>query len=161
MDAFELTHPVLSSRAAVSAAVAPSRPQPMRSPRPGTAPLPAVEQALLAARRFTYQLPLGSAPQPLAGRQRWSYERAAREVEGALWRVAVGRSVPVDVEEPPTALARRLARSRVIVPPAADAVAALLPVLEAGAAGRLDDASVEPSAAKLAERVVGYLVSRA
>lgn len=115
----------------------------------------------MAARRFTYQLPLGSAPRPLAGRERWSYDRAAREVEGTLWRLAVARSVPVDIDEPTPELARRLARSRVMVPPAADAVAALFPVLEAGAAGELDDWSVEASTAKLAERLVGYLISRA
>ena len=157
MDAFELTHPVLSSGTGARLAATQLRLRPVPAP----ALAPGVEQALVAARRIISQLPLGSAPRPLAGRTRWSYRTAAREVEAALWRVAAARSVPVGIDETSPALARRLARGRVIVPPAADAVATLLPVLRAGAAGEVDDASVEPSAAKLAERLVGYLTSRA
>ncbi len=47
------------------------------------------------------------------------------------------------------------------MPPAADAVDTLRPVLQAGAAGQVDDRSLEASATKLAERLVGYLISRA
>lgn len=158
MDAFELTHPVLSA-AAVTAPLAPPVPRRFRHRPP--APAPAVEEALVAIRRLAYQLPLGSAPRPLAGRDRWSFAGAAREVERAVGEVAAAHGVHPSGDGGIPALVRRLARCRAIVPPAAEAVARLLPVLEAGAAGQVDDASLEPSAAKLAERLVGYLQSRA
>ena len=130
-------------------------------PRRFTAPVAVpAEHRLAEARRLTYQLPLGTAPRPLLGRQRLRYGEAAAQLERALWEVARSARVPLVVDEPATALARRLARTRAVVPPAAAAVDALVPVLAAGAAGELADSSLEPAAAKVAERLIGYLGSR-
>jgi hypothetical protein len=152
MDAFELTRPVLATTHIDIAA--------RRTIRARARQVDATD-ALVAARRFTYQLPLGSAPLPLAGRVRGSFASAARDIEHALWGVALAKGVAVDVDERPMVLACRLLRLRAISPPAVDAVGALFPILEAGAAGNLVDLSVEPAAAKLTERLVGYLDSRA
>jgi hypothetical protein len=157
MDAFELTHPVLSSgrTETFAAGIAHRRAQRIAARRIDP------DAGLAAARRFTYQLPLGSAPRPFEGRVRGTFGGAATDIEQALWGVALAKGVVVDVDERPMVLACRLMRVHAIVPPAVDAVQALLPILEAGAAGNLVDLSVETAAAKLAERLVGYLDSRA
>ena len=140
MDAFELTRPVLAAGSLrVRKTPAPEHPD------------AALAAQLAAARRFAYQLPLGTAPKPLIGRDRLDPAEARRELERALWQVAAKANVAIVLTEPAAALAKRLARVRAISPPAADAVVALLPVLDAG----------EPAAAKVAERVAGYLASRA
>ncbi len=143
MDAFELTHPVLTS----SRGTRPSAPE-----RPTTAADDREEQ-LRAARRFVNQLPLGLAPgPPFAGRRRGPAD-AGRAVERALWAVAVRHGVPIGVDEAPALLARRLVRQGAIVAPAGDAVLALLPLVET--------ADYDESVAKLAGRLVGYLGHRA
>lgn len=155
-----MTHPVLASgRPAALADAAPAGPR-LRSLRRGGPAAAPTERWLADARRFTYQLPLGMAPRPLLGRDRLRYHEAEAQLEQALWRVAATAGVVVSIDEPAPALARRLARSRAIVPPAAEAVATLVPVLSAGAAGELADASLEPAATKVAERLMGYLASR-
>lgn len=137
MDAFELTRPILTEghrRAAV-------------------APRPAPCTDLLAqARRFVNQLPLGAWSGPAFDGVRWNPRAAAREIERALFRTAASAGVAVDVDDSPEAIARRLVRCRVIVAPAADGAVVLLRLL----AG--DDAVGD--AAKLAERLIGYLDHR-
>jgi hypothetical protein len=140
MDAFEMTRPVLASTTFFT----------RRSLRPA-APTFDATASLVEARRYVNQLPLGRSP----GRGRRPLESAAgarREIERALWRTAAAHGVSVATAESSSELARRLVRSHVIVTPAADAVAALLPVLDAG---------VGADGVHLAQRLVGYLDHRA
>ena len=106
--------------------------------------------ALVEARRYVNQLPLGRSPGP--GHRLFEATAAHREIERALWRTAAAHGVCVTSTESASVLARRLVRSHAISPPAADAVAALVPALEAGAVG---------DATHLAQRLVGYLDHRA
>ena len=134
MDAYQLTRPILSATPLVR-----------RRPAPRT---PAADP-LVEARRYVHQLPLGRSPS-LVGR-RTAVAPAPADIERALWRTAAAFGVCVSSTEAPADLARRLVRARAIVAPAADAVAALLPALEAGAGG---------DAAHLAIRLLGYLDDR-
>lgn len=113
-----------------------------------------------SARNLAYELPLGHAPLPLAERRRGGWTAALRRLERSLVAVAVRHDVPVDVDEPAEVLARRLARSHTIAPAAGDAVRALAPVLRRGANGE-GPVGLEVSAIRVAERLTGYLRSRA
>lgn len=135
MDAYQLTRPILSATPLVR-----------RRPAPTT---PAADP-LVEARRYVHQLPLGRSPS-LVGR-RTAVAPAPADIERALWRTAAAFGVCVSSTEAPADLARRLVRARAIVAPAADAVATLVPALEAGAGG---------DAAHLASRLLGYLDARA
>ncbi len=138
MDAFELTRPILSTTRLF--------PRPLL--RPTAAPGDAV--ALLAeARRYVHQLPLGRSPG--LGARRSAPTPTPAMIERALWGTAAAFAVCVTSTEPPVVLARRLVRARAIVAPAADAIAALVPALEAGASG---------DAAHLTVRLLGYLEHR-
>ena len=139
MDAFELTRPILSGSGRLSVG--------RRSPS-----APSVD-LLVAARRYVNQLPLGSWSGPAFEGVRWNPGAAAREIERALFRAAAAGGVAVDVDDSAEAIARRLVRCRVIVAPAADGAVALLDLLRGG------DATGD--AAKLAERLIGYLDHRA
>lgn len=121
-----------------------------RSTRRADRPVPSAA-SLVEARRYVNQLPLGRSPGP--GRP-WfeSGTLAHREIERALWRTAAAHGVCVTTTESAADLARRLVRAHAIVTPAAAAVAALVPALEAGAGG---------DATHLARRLVGYLDHRA
>lgn len=134
MDAYQLTRPILSAT-------------PVLRRRPAD-PAPAGDP-LVEARRYVHQLPLGRSPS-LVGR-RSALAPAPADIERALWRTAAAHRVCVDSGEPAVDLARRLVRARVIVALAADAVATLLPALEAGAGG---------DAPHLASRLLGYLDDR-
>lgn len=134
MDAYQLTRPILSATPLVR-----------RRPAPTT---PAADP-LVEARRYVHQLPLGRSPS-LVGR-RTAVAPAPADIERALWRTAAAFGVCVSSTEAPADLARRLVRARAIVAPAADAVATLVPALEAGAGG---------DAAHLASRLLGYLDAR-
>lgn len=134
MDAYQLTRPILSATPLVR-----------RRPAPTT---PAADP-LVEARRCVHQLPLGRSPS-LVGR-RTAVAPAPADIERALWRTAAAFGVCVSSTEAPADLARRLVRARAIVAPAADAVATLVPALEAGAGG---------DAAHLATRLLGYLDAR-
>ena len=131
MDAYELTRPILSATPVLARR------------RPATSP--AVD-ALAEAGRYVQQLPLG-----LTLRRLLTSSGAAREVEAALWALAVAEGVPVSVDEPAAALAVRLVDARAIVAPAADAVRTLLPLIRGGA-------SIE--GVRLAELLVAYLEHR-
>src|SRR5688572_27758379 len=61
-----------------------------------------------SARNLAYELPLGHAPLPLSERRRGGWSAALRRLERSLVAVAVHHEVPVDVDEPAEALARRL-----------------------------------------------------
>jgi hypothetical protein len=115
-----------------------------------------------SARNLAYALPLGHAPLPLSERRRGGWSAALRRLEQALVAVAARHDLAVDVDaaEPAESLVRRLSRSHAIAPAAGDAVLALLPVLRRGAAG--DGAvGLEVAAVRVAERLTGYLRSRA
>lgn len=133
MDAYQLTRPILSATPLLR--------------RRSTPTTPATD-ALVEARRYVHQLPLGRSP-GLVGRRA---SVAPADIERALWRTAAAFGVCMSTTEAPAALARRLVRARAIVAPAADAVATLVPALEAGAGG---------DAAHLAIRLLGYLDARA
>lgn len=135
MDANQLTRPILSATPLVRRRSAPTTP---------------AADPLVEARRHVHQLPLGRSPS-LVGR-RSAVAPAPADLERALWRTAAAFGVCVSSTEAPAELARRLVRARAIVGPAADAVATLLPALEAGAGG---------DAAHLATRLLGYLDARA
>ena len=135
MDAYQLTRPILSATPVLRRRPAPAAP---------------AADPLVEARRYVHQLPLGRSPS-LVGR-RSAVTPAPADVERALWRTAAAHGVCVSSTEPAADLARRLVRSRAIVAPAADAVATLLPAIEAGAGG---------DAAHLASRLLGYLDARA
>ena len=139
MDAFELTRPILSNgrRIAVDR---------RRSAAAST-------DLLATARRYVNQLPLGSWSGPAFDGPRWNPRAAAREVERALFRAAAASGVAVGVDDSPGEIARRLVRCRVIVAPAADGALALLHLL--GEEEGVGDA------AKLADRLIGYLDHRA
>ena len=139
MDAFELTRPILSNGRRI--AFAPRRAK------------DAPANLLASARRYVNQLPLGSWSGPAFDGGRWNPRAAAREVERALFRAAAASGVAVGIDDSPDAIARRLVRCRVIVAPAADGAVALLQLL--GADEGVGDA------AKLAERLIGYLDHRA
>ena len=140
MDAFELTRPILSGSRHVAVE------------RRGAARNQPVD-LLASARRFVNQLPLGSWSGPAFDGVRWNPGAAAREIERALVRAAASSGVTVGVDDSPEAIARRLVRCRVIVTPAADGAVALLELLRGG------DGTGD--AAKLAERLIGYLDHRA
>lgn len=131
MDAYELTRPILSATPLLH--------------RRSSASSPAVD-GLAVAGRYVHQLPLG-----LTIRRLLMSSTAAREVEAALWALAVAEGVPVCVDEPPVALAHRLVEARAIVAPAADAIRTLLPMIGGGA-------SIE--GVRLAELLVAYLEHR-
>jgi hypothetical protein len=139
MDAFELTRPILSGSRRI--AVAPRRAK------------GAPADLLATARRYVNQLPLGSWSGPAFDGPRGNPRAAAREVERTLLRVAVASGVAVGVDDSPGEIARRLVRCRVIVAPAADGALALLHLL--GEEEGVGDA------AKLADRLIGYLDHRA
>jgi hypothetical protein len=139
MDAFELTRPILSGSRRI--AVEPRRAK------------GAPADLLVSARRYVNQLPLGSWSGPAFDGPRWNPRAASRELERALFRAAAASGVAVDVDDSPEAIARRLVRCRVIVAPAADGAVALLELL------RADEGTGD--AAKLAERLIGYLDHRA
>ena len=142
MDAFELTRPILTSGRRVAAA-----------PRRSVDERSLDDRRLADARRYVNQLPLGSWSGPPFDGARWNPRAAAREVERALFRAAAASGVTVDVDDSPEAIARRLVHGHVIVTPAADGAVALLRLLaEEEGAG---------DAAKLAERLIGYLDHRA
>ena len=140
MDAFELTRPILSGSRRLAVVERPTAP-------------PAAVDLLASARRYVNQLPLGSWPGPAFDGVRSNPGAAAREIERALFRAAAASGVAVDVDDSPEAIARRLARCRVIVAPAADGALALLELLRS--------ADGTGDAAKLAERLIGYLDHRA
>lgn len=135
-----MTRPVLSSTTFFT----------RRSTRPAV-PTIDTSASLVEARRYVNQLPLGRFPGG-GRRPADSASEAHREIERALWRTAAAHGVCLTTTESSADLARRLVRSHVVVTPAADAVAALLPALEAGAGA---------DAVHLAQRVVGYLDHRA
>ena len=139
MDAFELTRPILSG----SGRLAVDRKRDAASSA----------DLLATARRYVNQLPLGSWSGPAFYGGRWNPRAAAREVEKALFRAAASSGVAVGVDDSPEAIARRLVRSRVIVTPAADGAVALLRLL--------GEEEGTGDAAKLAERLIGYLDHRA
>ena len=139
MDAFELTRPILSGAGRIAV-------ERRRSPA-------AAVDLLATARRYVNQLPLGSWSGPAFDGSRWNPRAAAREVERALFRAAAAAGVAVGVDDSPDAIARRLVRCRVIVAPAADGAVALLQLLA-------EEEGVG-DAAKLAERLIGYLDHRA
>jgi hypothetical protein len=145
MDAFELTRPILS---AGGHAV---RTDPDRTPRDRRNE---GDDLLVSARRYVNQLPLGAWAGPPFDGPRWRPQAASREVERALFRTAAAQGVTVSVDDAPADIARRLVRCRVIVAPAADAAIALLEVLR-GSDDEVGDA------ARLAERLIGYLDHRA
>lgn len=139
MDAFELTRPILSGSRHVAVERRRARNQQV--------------DLLVTARRFVNQLPLGSWSGPAFDGTRWNPGAAAREIERALFRAAASSGVAVGVDDSLGAIARRLVRYRVIVAPAADGAVALVELLRAG------DGTGD--AAKLAERLIGYLDHRA
>ena len=141
MDAFELTRPILSSGRRVAVGI--DKRTTTTSPANGSA----------VARRYVNQLPLGRWAGPAFDGPRWNPRAAAREIERALFRAAAASGVAVDVDDSAEAIARRLVRCRVIVAPAADGAIALLPLLA--------DGDPTGDAAKLAERLIGYLDHRA
>jgi hypothetical protein len=138
MDAFELTRPILANGGRLATT------ERRRIASTTTS---------ASARRYVNQLPLGSWAGPAFTGTRWNAGAAAREVERALVRVAAASGVAVGVDDTPSDIARRLVRCRVIVTPAADGAVALLQLLAEG--DRHGDA------AKLAERLIGYLDHRA
>lgn len=131
-------------------------------------PAPGVERPSLltdevlvaSARNLAYELPLGHAPLPLSERRRGGWSAALRRLERSLVAVAVRHEVSLDLEESAEVLARRLAGSQAIAPAAGDAVLAIAPVLRRGANGDGPPA-LEVSAIRVAERLTGYLRSRA
>ena len=134
---------------------------PATATNPGERPSVLTDEVLVAsARNLAYELPLGHAPLPLSERRRGGWSAALRRLERSLVAVAVRHEVPVDVDEPAEALARRLARSHTIAPAAGDALLALAPVLRRGANGE-GPVGLEVSAVRVAERLTGYLRSRA
>jgi hypothetical protein len=144
MDAYELTRPILS----------PSRHLTRTDPDRIEAAVArrVVDDVLVDARRYVNQLPLGSWSGPAFDGPRWNPRAASRELERALVRAAAASGVAVGVDDSPEAVARRLVRCRVIVAPAADGAVALLELL------RADEGTGD--AAKLAERLIGYLDHR-
>ena len=141
MDAFELTRPILSGSSRVAVHVRHRRTPPVAN-----------TDLLVAARRYVNQLPLGAWSGPAFDGVRWNPRAAAREIERALFRVAAAAGVAVSVDDSPQAIARRLVRCRAIVAPAADGSIALLDLLR--------DGDGTGDAAKLAERLIGYLDHR-
>ena len=142
MDAFELTRPILSKSGRIAVEAKPSRSSSSLSP-----------DRLANARRYVNQLPLGAWAGPPFDGVRWNPRAAACEIERALFRAAAASGVSVGVDDSPEAITRRLVRCRVIVAPAADGAVALLDVLA--------DGDPTGAAAKLAERLIGYLDHRA
>ena len=137
-----MTRPVLSSTKLFT-----------RRPAAPVRPPVDVSAQLADARRSVNQLPLGLSPGP--GSRSSDSPRPQDLVAGidrALWRTASAFGVCVSSTESTLDLARRLVQARAIVPPVAEALAALLPAIEAGAG---------PDGAHLAVRVVGYLDHRA
>ena len=112
------------------------------------------ELLVATARSLAYALPLGSAPEPLEGRDRRDWVSARSYVEAALVGAACAGNACLDLDETSEELARRLVRARLLAPAAADALAALLPVLRRAASPALEVAAV-----KVAERIAGYLRS--
>ena len=145
MDAYELTRPILSP----SGRVARTDADTIAAPALHRA---AVADALVDARRFVNQLPLGAWAGPPFDRPRWSPQAASREIERALFRAAAAHGVTVSSDDAAADVARRLVRCRVIVAPAADATVALLEALRASDGA--DDSG------RLADRLVGYLDHR-
>lgn len=141
MDAYELSHPILSAGAADR----------NDERLPEVVPLP-IERA----RRYVDQLPRQRLRARLVPVVAWEPREARAAVERALGEIAVANGLVLDLDESALVLADRLRGFNLISPPAADATAVLLRLLTPPAS---ELAGQEPAA--LARRLVTYLEGRA
>ena len=121
--------------------------------------VPPLADALELARREAWSLPVlhqGRA----APRLPRTWEGVALRLQAALWEVAARADIPVTPGTSIDDLARLLVGYGAVIPPAGDAVRTLSRLLEAGCAGPTGDVTVD-DAARLAERLSGYLALRA
>ena len=139
MDAYELTHLLPKPEGTIAR---------LRRER-----REAEVRALAAdAEHLVRRLPLGTSLGPAVVHDRLAGDEAHVALDGALRRTAVAHGVCIGPNDTAAAIARRLARARVVAPPLADAVVLLEPALQAGGAS---------SVARTVERLVGYLDHRA
>lgn len=121
-------------------------------------PDPAGDLAL--ARREAAQLPV---LRQAAARHRLpeTWDGVCLRLQAALWEVAARADIPLRPGVSVGAAARLLVGYGAIIPPAGDAVRALTRVVNAGCAGTLGDGVTVTAAARVAERLSGYLALRA
>jgi hypothetical protein len=139
LDALSTEHPVLSTRT--------------RRRRERAAPVDR-KRSLDVARRLAAQLPTlvrgGWSPPVPVGR-----DEAALRLYAAVWALAARRQVLVGAAASAADVARKLRACGVLVPPAADAVAVLEPMLADGSP--VDDLEL----CRVAARVTAYIELRA
>lgn len=132
----------------------PSRWEPLPVP-------PADHSADLAlARREAALLPVlrqGRAPHRLP--ETWG--GVCLRLQAALWEVAARADIPLRPGVSVDAAARLLVGYGAVIPPAGDAVRALARVVDAACDGGVGDGVTVADAARVAERLAGYLALRA
>lgn len=145
MDALLKTRPILSSRL------------------PWLVRLPTcidAASALATAHRLAFQLPTSAPRSPVSSLETRLVVAATvrglldESLAGVMARTTLGSADPA-------AVARHLGSTRRIVPPAVDAVLALLDLAEALERGDSCHPGIEEDALRVAERVAAYLTRRA
>lgn len=118
--------------------------------------------ALEAARREAWQLPI-LRPSRTVRRLPLTWEGVGLRLQAALWEVAARSDIPVAPGTSIDELARLLVGYGAIIPPAGDAVRALAGMVEGGCGGEpsASTGADVAGAARLAERLAGYLALRA
>ena len=115
--------------------------------------------ALELARREAWGLPVLREGRPSRRLPR-TWEGVSLRLQAALWEVAARSDIPVTPGISIDGLARLLVGRGAIIPPAGDAVRLAAGLASSGCAGRAGHVTVD-DAARLAERLAGYLALRA
>ena len=117
--------------------------------------------ALQLVRREASSLPVLRQSRPVR-RLPETWQGVALRLQAALWEVAARSDIRVTAGASIDEVARLLVGHGAIIPPAGDAVRALAVIVEAGCAGEPAYPAVGVAeAARLAERLSGYLALRA
>ena len=117
--------------------------------------------ALALVRREESSLPVLRRSRPVR-RLPETWQGVALRLQAALWEVAARSDIRVTAGASIDEVARLLVGHGAVIPPAGDAVRALAVILEAGCAGEPAYPAVGVAeAARLAERLSGYLALRA
>lgn len=119
-----------------------------------------VAAALAGVRREALHLPVLRQPKG-PGRLPETWQGVALRLQAALWEVAARADIPVRPGASVEEVARLLVGHGAIIPPAGDAIRALMAVVQSGCDS--DPAAVGGvgEAASVAERLAGYLALRA
>lgn len=119
------------------------------------------DDALATVRREAWRLPVLREGRP-SPRLPQTWEGVALRLQAALWEVAARSDIPVTPGTSIGHLARLLVGYGAIIPPAGDAIRTFARMVEEGCrGGEPRAATTVAEAARLADRLAGYLALRA